>query len=768
MKIRVARHAGFCSGVSRAVEAVLAETGRGVPVSILGPLVHNEAVSRYLHDRGAAIVADPEEAPGGILVIRTHGVSPAVYVQCQKLNLEVRDCTCARVRRAQRLAADLAAKQIQVLIFGDPRHPEVVGLVGWSEGRAVVLTAVQDLDRVNLEKPSALLAQTTADRAAFDKVKTAFLARAPGGQVFDTLCPETGLRQKEALQLAREADAVVVVGSATSANTRALVEICSSVKPTCRVADAGELDPEFLRGCRYVLVTAGASTPRWTIKEVVESMENEGFAVENEVTFEDGADFKAVQAGEQVTGKVVRATPDEVYVDIGYKTEALLPKNEVYLSEGETLPELFAPGDEIEVTVLKVDDQDNVTVSHKRLAKEKRWRELEQAFNEATVEKGRVKQVVSAGMVLDLGAGIEGFMPGSLVDIRYIPDFNQFAGATLPFKVIEFNREKDKVILSRKVVLEEEAARKKEEALRSLEVGSIIKGVVRRLTDFGAFVDVGGIDGLVHISELAWERVGHSRDVLKVGEEIEVKVLEVIPERERVSLSLRQAQPDPWTLALRELENGQIVKGKITRLANFGAFVELRPGVEGLVHISQIADYHIKHPSEVLHEGEETYVKILEIKPAAKRISLSIKEAGGAANPPEEAVDRSADNGNVTLGDVFGDLFEQEKSAAQAAEDTAPQEPVAKEPPVEETVDTAEAVEASGEAEAAEAAETAEAAEAAEAATAAEPAPEEEAAAEKTVEETEEIAAAEAEEEAAGKTAVEEEPEQTGDDGEQQ
>lgn len=746
MKIHLARHAGFCSGVSRAVEAVLAETGRGVPVSILGPLVHNEAVSKYLHDRGAAIVADPEEAPGGVLVIRTHGVSPAVYVQCQKLNLEVRDCTCSRVRRAQRLAADLAAKDIQVLIFGDPRHPEVVGLVGWSEGRAVVLTAVQDLDRVNLEKPSALLAQTTADRAAFDKVKTAFLARAPDGQVFDTLCPETGLRQNEALQLAREADAVVVVGSATSANTGALVEICSRVKPTCRVADAGELDPEFLRGCRNVLVTAGASTPRWTIKEVVESMENEGFAVENEVTFEDGADFKAVQAGEQVTGKVVRATPDEVYVDIGYKTEALLPKNEVYLSEGDTLPELFKPGDEIEVTVLKVDDQDNVTVSHKRLAKEKRWRELEQAFNEATVEKGRVKQVVSAGMVLDLGAGIEGFMPGSLVDVRYIPDFNQFAGEILPFKVVEFNREKDKVILSRKIVLEEEAARKREEALQSLEVGSIIKGVVRRLTDFGAFVDVGGIDGLVHISELAWERVAHSRDVLKVGDEIEVKVLEVIPERERVSLSLRQAQPDPWTIALRELEIGQIVKGKITRLANFGAFVELRPGVEGLVHISQIADYHIKHPSDVLREGEETYVKILDIKPEAKRISLSIKEAGGVSSMQGEVVDRSADNGSVTLGDVFGDLFEQEKNAVQTAEDAAAQEPAAKNAPAEETVDAAEA------------------AEAAEEATAAEPAPEEEAAAEEAGEET---AAAEAEEEAAGKTAGEEEPEPTGENGEQ-
>lgn len=680
MKICLARYAGFCSGVTNAVDAVLAESGRDVKVSTLGPLVHNEAVSAYLQARGAEVVQDPQAAADGILVIRTHGVTPAVLKWCrEQSNLEVRDSTCHRVRRAQRLAAELTAKQVQVIIFGDPRHPEVVGLVGWAGGQAEVVSSVEELNRINLDQPSALLAQTTADRVAFDRIRIAYSARASRGQVYDTLCPETRLRQEEALQLAREVDAVVVVGSAASANTGVMVEICRRLKPTCRVADAGELDPQFLRGCRTVAVTAGASTPHWTIKEVVERMENEGFAVENEAiteaTFEDGADFKAVQAGEQLVGKVVRATPEEVFVDIGYKAEALLPLHEVYLSEGDTLPELFAPGDEIELTVLTVDEQDNVFVSHKRLAKEKRWQELEQSLQEDRVEEGRVKQVVSAGMVVDLGAGIEGFMPGSLVDLRFVPDFNQFAGEKIQFKVIEFNREKDKVILSRKKVLEQEDALKKEEVLKSLKVGSIIPGVVRRLTDFGAFVDVGGIDGLVHISELAWERVAHSRDVLKVGDEIEVKVLEVIPERDRISLSLRKAQPDPWTKAIKEMENGQILKGKVTRLANFGAFVELKPGVEGLVHISQIADYHIKHPSEALREGEEVEVKILELKPTAKRISLSIREAGGIMHTQSDASDRSADNGNVTLGDVFGGLFEQDKPESSDAEAAPEEEP---------------------------------------------------------------------------------------------
>ena len=366
--------------------------------------------------------------------------------------------------------------------------------------------------------------------------------------------------------------------------------------------------------------------------EVVEAVQGEDTdEVKDETGFgEEGFDFagdlNVVQVGEQITGKVVRAAADEVYLDINYKTEALLPAKEVYLQEGETLADRFEPGQEIEVTVIDIEDRDSkVVVSHKRLARDRRWQELHQALEEQTTEEGKVKQVVNAGMVLDLGEGIDGFMPGSLVDLRYIPDFKPFLDEKVKFKVIELNREKDKVILSRKKVIEEENLRKKEETLRSLEIGATIPGVVRRLTDFGAFVDIGGIDGLVHISEISWERVDHPQDVLKVGQEIEVKVLDVIPERERISLSLRRTQPDPWTKAMQELKNGEIVKGRSPGWSILELSWNYARGVEGLVHISQIADYHVKHPSEVLQEGEEVDVKILELKPEAKRISLSIK-----------------------------------------------------------------------------------------------------------------------------------------------
>ncbi|MDZ4131567.1 MAG: S1 RNA-binding domain-containing protein, partial [Dethiobacteria bacterium] len=263
----------------------------------------------------------------------------------------------------------------------------------------------------------------------------------------------------------------------------------------------------------------------------------------------------------------------------------------------------------------------------------------------------------------------EGFMPGSLVDTKYIPDFKEFKDQELRFIILEYDREKGKLILSRRKVLEAENAKDKEATLGAIKVGSTITGTVKRLTDFGAFVDVGGIDGLVHISELSWERVNHPSEVLKVGEEVEVKVLEVIMEKERISLSIRKTQADPWSKAISDLETGQLITGKVTRLVNFGAFIEIKPGVEGLAHISQLADFHVKHPSEVLKEGEEVEVKIIELKPKAKRISLSLKDASGVlvATGTTSSGD-STDNGNVTLGDVFGDMFDRDDYASNEVE----------------------------------------------------------------------------------------------------
>ena len=672
MEVILAEKAGFCSGVNRAVNHLLDQAARYGSGSTLGPLVHNEEVVDYLKKRSIISVERPEDARGSFLAIRTHGVTPELLGRLYKLkNFTIIDLTCPRVQRVQKKAAQLREMGYKVIIFGNADHPEVKGLMGWAGGDATVISSITELRDLVVEPPAGLIAQTTSDPELYEEVKHIFKAKNPESEVYDTLCPETKLRQGEIINLAQRVEALIVVGSGSSANTKALYDCCRQLKPSCRITNARELPQIFTERYKSFAITAGASTPPWTIKEVVESMENENLDVKNEEEFDFDVEIKVAQVGEQVTGKVARVAEEEVYVDIGAKTEAILPLSEVHLDKDQGLTDLFTPEDDIEVTVLETDEQEGkVIVSHKRLARDKRINEIEQAHSEETIIEGIVKQVVSAGLVVDLGSGVEGFMPGSLVDIKFIPDFNEFKDQAIQFKVIEFNRERGKIILSRKIILEDEAAKKKEETLQSLEVGSTITGTVKRLTNFGAFVDVGNIDGLVHISELAWERVEHPSEVLKNGEQVEVKILEVIPEKERISLSIRKTQPDPWSRAVEELESGQIINGKVTRLVNFGAFIELKTGVEGLAHISQLADYHVNHPSEVLTEGEEVEVKILEVKPKAKRISLSIKDAKGTSVSSEQTEINEEEDGSVTLGDVFGNLFEngemeqeQEKSA---------------------------------------------------------------------------------------------------------
>lgn len=671
MQVLIAKKAGFCSGVRRAVDIIIEKAELYGSGSTLGPLVHNEEVTDYLKKRSIVVVEEPDEVQGAFLAIRTHGVTPAIKARAEALqDVAIIDLTCPRVRRVQEIAVGLAEKEFNIVIFGDKNHPEVEGIIGWAGENCVVVSTLEELEALTLEEPAALIAQTTSNPEIYRKAIESFQKKSPEGLIYDTLCPETNLRQEEAVNLAQGVEALVVVGSKSSANTKALFDCCRRIKPTCRIINARELEQSFLQQYRIIGVTAGASTPPWTIKEVVESMENENLEGAIEEQFDFVGEVKVAQVGEVVTGKVARVTEEEVYVDIGAKTEAILPAGEVHLDEGKTLVDLFAPEDEVEVTVLETEEQEGkVVVSHKRLARNKRLQELEIDLENEVILEGKVKQIVPAGIVIDLGSGIEGFMPGSLVDTKYIPDFKEFKDQELRFKILEYDREKGKLILSRRKVLEEENAKDKEATLGAIKVGSTITGIVKRLTDFGAFVDVGGIDGLVHISELSWERVNHPSEILKVGEEVDVKVLEVILEKERISLSIRKTQADPWSKAISDLETGQLITGKVTRLVNFGAFIEIKPGVEGLAHISQLADFHVKHPSEVLKEGEEVEVKIIELKPKAKRISLSLKEASGVmvATGTTSSGD-STDNGNVTLGDVFGEMFDRDDYASNEVE----------------------------------------------------------------------------------------------------
>ncbi|MDW7651677.1 MAG: bifunctional 4-hydroxy-3-methylbut-2-enyl diphosphate reductase/30S ribosomal protein S1 [Bacillota bacterium] len=672
-----AENAGFCGGVNKAVKLAL-EAARQGPVYALGPLAHNESLLKRLSEEGVIFVDDIRDVPANSpVLIRSHGVRPEVFADAAARGLRVIDATCVFVTKLQKTVAALVNEGKQVVIAGDPSHPEIKAVLGWGREEPKVITGAGCIDKdilgLDPAKPVAVVAQTTQQQSILQEIGDKLKQVVPVVEIYNTICKATALRQEAARNLAQNVDVMVVVGGRQSANTRKLAELCRMAGTrTITVTEADELEPSQLQGARTVGITAGASTPDWTIKEVIGKMENEKNTElqeeQTEVAAEEVSldqDVREFSVGDVVKGTVVQVSDDEVLVDIGYKSEGVLPRQEVIVGDDQELSSVMQPGQEVEVAVKAFDGQEGkVTLSRSAIEKKQKWEELESAFEEGKILTGTVKEAVPAGLVVNLGGGYEGFMPGSLVDIRYIPDFNEFMGQEISFKVIEIRREKEKLILSRKDVLETEAAANKEKVLNELQPGQIIRGTVKRLTNFGAFVDVGGIDGLVHISEISWHRIDNPGEVLNVGDEIDVKVIEVIPERERIGLSLRQAQPDPWTEVAKKFKAGDVVEGKVTRLVDFGAFVELIPGVEGLVHISQLANYHVKQTSEVVEQGQMVKVKILDINPEGKRVSLSMRDA--SPRPKKEAVrevqQQPADTGTgLTLGDVFGDLFDLDK-----------------------------------------------------------------------------------------------------------
>lgn len=383
-----------------------------------------------------------------------------------------------------------------------------------------------------------------------------------------------------------------------------------------------------------------------------------------EVNQEEMTTVQSIQPGDVLSGRVVKIEEKQALVDIGYKNEAILPIGEVSSVHIDSISDMLSEGEEIRVKVTRFDeDDDRIIVSKKQVDAEHAWEELQRKFDSGEVFEAKVVSVVKGGLVVDVG--VRGFIPASMVERHYVEDFSDYKGKTLTLKVVELDQDKNKVILSHRAVLEEEAQKARQEAMDKLEVGSVIQGVVQRLTDFGAFVDVGGVDGLVHVSEIAWHHVDKPSDVLKEGDTVNVKVLKVDKENERISLSIKETLPGPWDLAGEQLQIGQVVEGTVKRLASFGAFVEVLPGVEGLVHISQIARRHIGTPEEVLEVGQTVKVKILDMDLENQRISLSIKEAEEPLTRPERPThDLDSDKGSgmsITLGDVLGDQLRKFK-----------------------------------------------------------------------------------------------------------
>jgi len=671
----LALKAGFCFGVKRAIDMARATLdSKEGPIYSLGPLIHNPQVVSCLARMGLKEINDLGEIKEGTLVIRSHGVGPDLLETAREKGLEIVDATCPNVRRAQDLARELSRENIQVVVVGDKEHPEVQGIIGWTCGKAMVAENPEEAAELTAAGPIGVVAQTTQPQENFDAVVDILRKTGAEVRVCNTICNATAERQKAALDLARQVDVMVVVGGKNSANTRKLASLChASGTRTYHIEEAGQMDPAWFRGVKVAGLTAGASTPDWIIEEVMRRMSefeeiNSSEEVNNEEVnnieegMKDAVEVKAVRHGEIVTGTVVHVGLDEVMVDVGAKSEGIIPARELSCCEVTSIQDVVKVGDEIEVYVLKAEDNEGKLILSKEKADaEKAWVKLEEALNTQEPVQGTVREVVKGGLLVDVG--VRAFLPASLVDRGYVEDLSKYLGQVISTRVIELNRGRKKVILSRKAVLEEEYARLREELLANLQENQVVKGIVRRLTQFGAFVDIGGVDGLLHISEMSWHRINHPSEVVNVGDEIEVMVLKIDRENEKISLGLKQVLPNPWDTVAEKYPVGSIVQAKVVRLAPFGAFVQLEPGVEGLVHISHLAERHVAKPDEVVTEGEEVNVKVLSVDPAEKRIRLSIREVARekqtrefqdySHNKPQENSDV------VTIGDMVGDLFDK-------------------------------------------------------------------------------------------------------------
>lgn len=682
MKIIVADYAGFCFGVKRAVE-LAEEAARLGTVASIGPLIHNKWEVERLQKLGLSELRDfgdnddEENQPRPVSVlIRTHGVGPHVYELIKKQGFRIIDATCPHVSKAQTVAKEAQANGYQVIIFGDKNHPEVQGIQGWTGDQAVIISSLEELDQVRqqgiLADKVAVLAQTTEKEERFAEIIRYLQENVPDLQVLSTICAATRLRQEAVAKLAQDVDLMIVIGGKNSSNTQKLTEACRSKGiPTYFIERGSELERSWFQENFHVGVTAGSSTPDWIIKEVIEQMEEM-----NKIN-EDQYDIKSYQPGDMVEGVVVKINNDEVLVDIGGKSEGIIPVAE--LAGVKVNPkEYLQLGQKIMVEVIKEDREGNLLLSHKNAFFEEALNKIEKAKETGAILEATVTDVVKGGLLVDVG--IKGFVPASQVERGFVEDLSVFLQKKLRVRVLELDREKKKVVLSQRVILDEEYEQKRKALWEEIKEGETRKGIVKKIMNFGAFVDIGGIDGLLHITELGWKRVNHPSEVLHEGDNVEVYVLKVDHEKEKVSLSLKKLAADPWMEGISKYEEGSVVKGKVVRILPFGAFVQLEPGLEGLVHISQISEKRINKVEDVLEVGQEINVKIVQISEEDKRIKLSMKDIVKDEEKEEITTflnEQSEADDNVTIGDLVKTInlkneTEENKAVAKTKTEEAP------------------------------------------------------------------------------------------------
>ena len=635
MSVRVAKSAGFCFGVSRAVELVEQAAQAGKKVATLGPIIHNRHVVNQFEEMGVRVIDAPEDArPGETVIIRSHGVSRDVYERLERQDVEIIDATCPFVKRIHTIVSRAEEEERLPVIIGTPTHPEVEGIAGWC-GECRVFQNVQELvhwveqENVPADSSICMVSQTTSTESLWKLCGEFAKKQFTNLKIFDTICKATEYRQSEAAELSEVCQAMVVVGDPKSSNTGRLAMICREhCDKVFLVDNASELRPEDFSGVTDVGITAGASTPAWIIKEVnktmseitnVEAVQEENFAELLEQS------IKTLNTGDKVVGTVTGIGNTEVQVDLGTKHAGYIPYDEVSTDPCVKPEDILKVGDEIEVFVVRVNDQEGtVQLSKKKLDGLKVWDDMAAWVEEKTTVEGTITEENKGGLVANV-KGIRVFIPASQSGIAKGGDMAGMVGKTVQMKITEVNRARRRVIGSIRAVSSEARKAAQEKIWSEIENGKKYHGVVKSLTSYGAFVDIGGVDGMVHVSELSWNRIKTPADVVKVGDEIDVYVISFDPEKHKISLGYKTAEMNPWNQFMTNYSVGDVVDAKVVKLMTFGAFAEILPGVDGLIHISQIADRRIGKPEDVLSEGQDVKVKITDVDAENKRISLSIR-----------------------------------------------------------------------------------------------------------------------------------------------
>ena len=629
MQIILAKTAGFCFGVNRAVKLTYELLEQGRPVATLGPLIHNPQVVEDLESKGAITCDSVDDVPDGCeVVIRSHGVGQSVYDKISTRRLVYHDATCPFVTKIHKIAARAGAEGAMLLVAGDAKHPEVQGIVGHTTGKVEVFANLAELEKLlpelTQQKSIFAVAQTTFNVQSWETCKEFLKNQCTNAKIFDTICNATWARQQEAEDLSQKCDHMVVIGGHHSSNTQKLLQVAARHTKAINVETADELDKDWLNGARIVGVTAGASTPSSIIEEVLNCMSEE---IRDDMSFEEmlaASEAKPLYAGKIVKAKVISVSPTECVVGIdGSKHTGIVKLSEMSHDPNAKMEDLVKVDDELDLVVVKTNDQEGVdTLSRVRFEAQKGMKDVSEAAENGTVMEGDVMEANKGGVVVNV-KGVRVFVPRSQATMRRDEDYTKLVGQHVKLVITECAGRK--IVGSINKVTAEENKAKRDEFWKNVEVDKQYTGVVKSLTSYGAFVDIGGVDGLCHISELSWNNIKHPSEVVSVGDTIEVYVKSYDPENQKVSLGYKKEEDNPWVKLENEVPVGTEFTAPVVSITKFGAFVRIMPGIDGLVHISEISNERVNKVSDVLKVGDEVRVKLTAVDFDRKRISLSMK-----------------------------------------------------------------------------------------------------------------------------------------------